>query len=455
MDEQISELLKANSLLLDRMKFEGGKTHGGKRDLYEIFGYKKNLQPEDFRDQHERGHIASRIVTAYPDAVWSNPPELVEDEESQDDTEFEKQFKKLAKDLNLWHYLHRADVLAQLGRFSVLFIGIADGQDDLTQPAGTGAPTYLMPFGETNAEIKTFDRDVKSERYGKPLIYSLTVDTADGEGGSETIEVHASRCIHIAERLLDNDVYGTSILKAIFNKLEDLEKVSGGSAETFWTNARGGLNVNADKDVEITDAEDLKKQIDNYIHKLTRVIRTQGMDVKTLDQQVNSPKDQASMLLDLISGTTGIPKRILVGSERGELASSQDEDNWASRVDERRELFCGPCVLKQLVDTFVKLGALKEVEEWQVKWPQLITLSDEKKAEIATKKAQALSTYANSVGADSIITPEQFVVEILDEEYREDDLLKMQDDEDDDIDEQLKLEGLEPPEPQEQTEPTE
>lgn len=438
-ESQITDLLKVNNLLLERMKFDSSKTHGGKRDLYEIFGYKKEITPLDFRHQHERGHIASRIVTAYPDAVWSNPPEIVEDKESQDASEFEKQFKDLVKKLNLWHYVHRADILAQLGRFSVLFIGIADGQDDLTQPAGKGAPQYLMPFGETNAEIKTFNRDIKSEEYGKPEIYSLTVDTADGEGGSETIEVHASRCIHLAERLLDNDIYGSSILKPIFNKLEDLEKVSGGSAETFWTNARGGLNVNADKDVEISDKEGLKSQIDDYIHKLTRVIRTQGMDVKTLDQMVHSPEHQVSTLLDLISGTTGIPKRILVGSERGELASTQDEDNWASRVDERRELFCGPCIMSRLVKMFIKIGALKESDEWEVKWPQLITLSDEKKAEIAVKKAQALATYANSVGADQIIPPEQFVVEILDEEYRKFDLLKMQDDEDDDIDAQLKL----------------
>ena len=37
----------------------------------------------------------------------------------------------------------------------------------------------------------------------------------------------------------------------------------------------------------------------------------------------------------MISAETGIPKRILTGSERGELASSQDRDNWFERYPER------------------------------------------------------------------------------------------------------------------------
>lgn len=437
MDEQnVAALLQTNNLLLDRLSLAHGKTHGGQRDLYEVFGYKKVLKPSDYRDQHERGNIASRIVTAYPDAVWSNPPQLVEDEDKQNETEFEKKFKKLAKRTKLWHYVHRADILAQLGRYSVLFVGVADGIDDLKQPVGTGKVQYFRPYGEENAEVKKFNLDPTDERYGLPEIYSLTVSNASGEG-NHVIEVHASRVIHIAERLLDNETYGTPILKSIFNKLEDLEKVSGGSAEIFWLNARGGLNVNADKDVEITDPEGLKEQIDNYVHKLTRVIRTKGMDIKTLNQTVSSPKDQVGALLELISGSTGIPKRILVGSERGELASSQDEDNWLNRVDERRTMFCEPCIMDPIMELFVKVGELKELEDYEVTWPELITLSAEKQAEVSAKQAAAIAAYANSPTAQSLITEEQFVEDIMKLEYREDDIEAMQTDEDKEIDEPL------------------
>lgn len=439
MNESIEELIRTNHLLLERLKFEGGKfeggtTHGGDRDLYEIFGYKRYIKPYEYRFMYERGHVASRIATAYPDAVWSNPPQIIEDEESQDDTEFEKQFKELAKKTKLWHYIHRADTLAQLGRFSVLYFGVADGKE-ITEPVGTGKIDYMMPFGETHAEIQTTVTDKKDPRYGMPETYCLTIDSETSDGDLETITVHASRCLHIAERLLDNNIYGTSILKPIFNKLEDLEKVSGGGAEVWWMNSRGGLNINADKDAEIVDPEDVKQQIDEYLHKLTRVIRTRGMDVRTLDQNTSSPRDQVSVLLELISGSSGIPKRILVGSERGELASTQDEDNWASRVDERRTLFCEPCVMTPLIDFFIQIGALKEPKQWAIEWPDLITLSDEKKASIAVNKATALATYSNAIGADMVIPPEQFIEEILCEEYREEDIRKAQEQENKEIDE--------------------
>ena len=444
MDDQVKNLLFTNSLLLDRIALGQGKSHEGKRDLYKVFGYEQNIKPEHYRSKYERGDIASRIASAYPDAVWSNPPEILENDEIQDDTEFEKQFKKLAKKLKLWHYVHRADVLAQIGRFSVLFVGVADGQTDLTQPVGTGAPQFLMPFGETHAEISAVESDPTNERYGKPKLYKLTTTSSDGEGET-TINVHASRVIHIAERLLDNDTYGISILKSIYNRLQDLEKVLGGGAEVWWMNARGGLHINADKDVTIANPEELKNQIDEYVHKLTRVIRTQGMDVNTLSQTTTSPKDIVSAILDLISGATGIPKRILVGSERGELASSQDQDNWASRVNERRQLFCEPCIVDQILEFFFKIGAIKDIENPIVQWPDLITPSEEKKAEIAVKKASALATYANSIAADQVITPQQFVEEILCEEYREDDLLKMQADEDAEIDASLEEEVVKLP----------
>lgn len=438
MDDQVRNLLVSNSLLLERLSLLQGKTHGGKRDLYKVFGYDQNVTPDQFRSRYERGDIATRIATAYPDAVWSNPPEILDEEEVQDYSEFEKKFIALAKTLKLWHYIHRADILAQLGRYSVLFVGVADGQTDLKLPIQPGLPKFLMPFGETHAEISEVESDPQNERYGKPKMYKLTVTSSDGKG-EHTIDVHASRVIHIAERLLDNDTYGMSIFKPIINRLQDLDKIIGGGSEVWWLNARGGLHVNADKDVTISNPTAVKDQIEEYLHKLSRVITTQGMDVKSLAQSVASPKDQVSVTLDVLAGATGIPKRILIGSERGELASTQDQDNWASRVEERRQLFCGPCVLEPLVNFFISIGALPDPKEFTIKWPDLVTPSDQTKAEIAFKKTSALVAYGNSVGADQVIPPQQFVEEILGEEYREIDILKSKSEEDVEIDEEEEL----------------
>ena len=424
------------------------KTHSGKRDLYEIFGYRSHIKNLDYDLKYKRGDIAARIVTAYPDAVWSKPPKLIENSDAQEETPFEKDFQELATRLKLWHYIRRADILAQKGRYSILFIGINDGQKDLTQPAGKGDILYLMPYGESSCHIQDYEKDVTNERFGKPKLYRIQTTSEDSQG-SVALDVHYSRVIHIAERTLESDIFGKPILESIFNRLEDLEKTVGGSAEVLWMNSRGGLSVEADKDVEIRNPGEVKEDIDNFVHQLSRVIRTKGMTVNPVNFAVASPKDHVDVILMLISGTTGIPKRILTGAEQGSLASSQDQNNWNERVDERRMNFCESEILAQLYDKFVELGVIPDGKmlEWQ--WPSLKQVSPKDAADIAETKSRAIAAYSGSPEADTLIPPQQFVEEILEMEYREDEVEDMMGEEDNDIDESIQLGLVEDPEKEE------
>jgi hypothetical protein len=51
----------------------------------------------------------------------------------------------------------------------------------------------------------------------------------------------------------------------------------------------------------------------------------------------------------LISAGTGIPQRVLMGSEQGKLAAKQDRANWDNRVTDRQTDFAGPLVLRPFV----------------------------------------------------------------------------------------------------------
>ena len=64
--------------------------------------------------------------------------------------------------------------------------------------------------------------------------------------------------------------------------------------------------------------------------------------------------------MKLISAASGIPLRIMTGSERGELASTQDDGNWASRIEERQLHFAEPMILRPLIDRLIELRALPE-----------------------------------------------------------------------------------------------
>ena len=427
--------LVANNDMLNRLELAArtGKTFGGKRDLYKVLGYKPitELRNEDYVGKYLRQDIAQRIVHAYPDAVWTRFPSVQEDDDTQNETAFEMEFDNLAKRLRLFHYLNRADRIAGLGQYSVLLLGVADGMD-LTEPlmnvSGPEAVIYLMPFSEYNAQIQKYDENPASERFGLPEIYALMTGGYAGKNSSQmptkTIYCHHSRLIHLAEGTLENDVFGLPRLQPIFNRLEDLEKVVGGAAEIYWINGRGGLSFNLDKEVQLQpDAkEEFDKATESYVHQLSRTLRTQGMEVQPLHLPVEGPAEHVEAIMDLISGTTGIPKRILVGSERGELASSQDENNWLTRIEERRDTYCEPLILRPLIDKLMMIGALPMVEEYTVEWPKLSSASETDKAEIMLKKSQAIRAYTDAQGADMLVPPEQYVEEVLGMDYREDDI---------------------------------
>lgn len=370
-----------------------GKSFGGKRDLYDVFGYQKQLRAEDFYALYRRGGIAKRIIKAYPQATWRDMPD-VKDEGDETDKEntFSEAFRELYEENQLSNYFERADRLASLGQFGVLMLGFQDGKS-VAEPLEKGdyPLIYAMPYSERSVTINSWDRNTNSPRYGLPETY--TIQTSTDSFGKQTKgmskNVHHTRVIHISEMLDEDEVYGIPFLEAIFNHLKDLEKVVGGSAEMFWLAAYKGLALIADKDATLEDPDKVKEQIEEYQHELRRFMTLQGMNIHELGGNTADPKGNVDVIIDLISGTTGIPKRILMGNEAGELASSQDETNWNARVDERRNTFAGPMIVKPFVDKMIFTGNLPEPKgKISIEWDEADALSEKEIADIDNIRAK-------------------------------------------------------------------
>lgn len=412
-----------------------GTTFYGKRNISEALGYIASPNTEEYIRRYERQDIAQRVVNAYPNAVWNHPPAVESDTDIQGSSTFEKNFIELSQRLKLFNVINRADKLSGLGCYSVIYIGLSDIDKEKGVTAEKQAGNFsdikdilfMAPFSEANADVTEYVKDVSDPRYGLPKIYTLTTGGYGGNNGDSvnvtTMRVHHSRIIHIAEGTLENETFGTPRLQSILNRLDDLEKVVGGSSEIYWLNGRGGLNLNADKDTEIANPEKLGEHIDEYEHNLTRVLKTKGISVNPIQLNVHDPSNHVSVILDLISGATGIPKRILTGSERGELASNQDENNWQARVDERRNNYCEPLILRPIIDYFISRGVL-EKSKYKITWPELFTLSQKDKADVALKTSQAISTYMSNPESEMIVPARQFVEDILGQEYREEDIAR-------------------------------
>lgn len=405
-----SDIISARSELMFRL----GKSYGTKRDLYKDLGYVLVPLFADYYGKYTRQDIASAIIDAYPNACWGKAPEISEDE--NEETEFEVAWKQLVKDKKIFNYLLRADKAAGIGRYSCLLLGINDGRQFNEQVEQANELLYLQIFLEHNSLISKYVTDEKSSRFGLPETYQLKLSTGD-HTQSVSKEVHHSRVLHIAEDLLDNEIEGIPRLQKVLNRLDDLEKIVGGSGEMFWRGAFQGLAFKAQEGAQFDPEQDntkLEEQIDNYIHGLQRYMKLQGLDVQQLSPSVSSPQGHVDIILDLIAGATGIPKRILIGSERGELASSQDEANFSKKVESRRLNHCEPNILRPFVDKLIEFGILPEPkQDYTVKWPSLFQATDQEKANIASTKTNAIVAYANSVGAENVVPQEIFLKDIL------------------------------------------
>ncbi len=417
--QQLKQLATA---LIRRSKLASlvGKTFDGNRDLYDKLGYKRVIDFKDYDERYDRGGIAARVVDSKPQATWRNIPVLRETGQTEW-TPFVEEWEKLARRLNLFHYLERVDRIGGVGRYGVLLVGVRGGRRLESAIPRVKSPDdilYLAPFSEGNAAIHQLEADAANERFGLPSVYSLDLQReVEGSPGlgipANSVEVHHSRVIHVAEGLKEDDIFGTPRMQQVWNYLDDLDKVVGGSSEALWRTVDRGMQFDVDKDMELSpdDAEDFSDEMDEYEHGLRRFIRTRGITVTPLGSDVPDPRGQFSVLASLIAGTTGIPQRVMFGSERGQLASTQDERNYHARVQERQTSFAEPKILRPLVDLFIEIGALPEpANGYKVKWPDLSVLTLRERADVAARFAQAIrNVAAQTKEGKEVVSPEEFV----------------------------------------------
>ena len=377
-------ILTSRAELFDRI----GIGFDGKRDNWKALGYDRTISFKNYFQAYQRGDIAQRIVDAPAKATWRNPPQ-VSDEEGEDGA-FAEAWSLLLDEFGLYRELERADIRARIGKFGLLFLGLPG---EFEKPARkTGKLLYVSSFTEAKVGIKEFVTDVHDPRFGLPSLYQINMQGSLGEVSLSSRVVHHSRAIHLAEDSIEDDIFGKPALEAVFNRLFDMEKVVGGAAEGVWKTFDRGLflKLAADADMDEKSLAEFDDNVEKYVHGLQRVIKGQGMDIEQLGTAAPDPRGHFQVLASIISGTTGIPQRILFGSERGQLASSMDERNWNSRIKERQVTFAEPMILRPLLNRFVSLGILPEsVGTIEIDWPDLNALTENEKLQNAKLLAQA------------------------------------------------------------------
>ena len=326
--------------------------------------------------------------------------------------------------------LHRVDVLSGIGRFGVLLLGLDDGKKlnepiegvDLETGKGEGQSgipkrklIYLRPFDESVVDVSKKELDTSNARYGKPVTYSIKFEDDSGMGSSKTKEVHWTRIIHIVDNRGSSELYGAPRMKRVFNRLLDIKKVLGGSAEMFWKGGFPGLSFEVNPDVGADtelDTESIKEQVELYQKGLQRYLATRGLTVKSLTPQVADPVNHILSQIRAIGISLNIPYRILLGSEQAELASSQDIKTWNKRMAKRQNIYLTPLIIRPFIDRLIAAGVLPRVEEYHVNWPDLDTPSDKDKADVALTRTEAFQKYGVG-GVDQLIPPREYLTTIV------------------------------------------
>lgn len=389
-----------------------GMQFEGERDLYATFGYKTNLSYDDYRAFYDRLGMATRVVEKFSDDTWNKPPVLVDGESRSDgigtsETPFITEFNALAKKLQLWQVMRQADIMCGIGRYSLLFLG-ASG--DFARPAPNGQLFYISAYDEKQAEIGKYVKDKKKESYGLPETYKVSMENLEEFGGINTRAVHYSRVIHISENRLGSRVFGRPRMQEVYNRLTDLEKVTGGGAEAAWLAVYMGFLLLTREGTEFPaeDSQEWKsadEAIQRFAHRMQRFATLRGVErVENLGVHEVRIKDIYEVLIGDLAGSKGIPQRILLGSERGNLASSQDMQEWNGVIKGRRTNFAEPEMIDPFVDYCIKHEVIPAPQSgsYTTEWLPVYTPTQVEEADYALKVGQGAYQVTGGVPEEAI-----------------------------------------------------
>jgi hypothetical protein len=361
-----------------RAKLLRGLLDGENRSIDDACKYPETITPENYQLMYDREGLGYRVVKAWPEETWSQDF-LVTENADPELTEFEKAWEGFALQHNVYHYLARLDEQAGIGDFGVLLLGINDGKK-LSEPvdgivldgeqtgrmAGNGVKNrkllYMSVFPRKSVKVAAIEVRTDNPRYRAPTKYTLSMtNMIDGHADSiEDVEVHWTRIIPFADLCESSDISGKPRQMPVWNRLLDVRKICGGSAEMFWKGGFPGYSFEKYESMEdaTLDVDSLRDEISEFLNGLNRFFAAEGGKLVAHQASVASPMDHMMVQLKMVAMTVGIPWRILFGSEEAKIAGQQDRESLDSRVDVRRSRVIIPRLVRPFIDRLITMGIL-------------------------------------------------------------------------------------------------
>lgn len=364
------------------------------------FGYPQTVSFAEFYTMFKRNGIARAGVCRPVEKTWQDNPWLLEREDVHEETTLEKEVRIAFDRLMFWTKLKEADKRSRVGAYGGVILRFADNRlfrESVEKvPGGLDGLVELIPFYEGQLRVAEWDTDERSPTYGQPKMYRFEeYSSVIGQPQNRKFDVHPDR-VHLWT--LDGTVHGESTLEPGYNHLVDIEKVLGAGGEGFWKNAKSAPVLEVDKDASIQtlqqmlgakDPSEIGEKLDEVIGDwqtgFDQALTLQGITAKTLPIQLPSPEHFLKGPLEAFAASIPIPMKILLGSQTGERASTEDAREWEQTIMARRAQLVVPNI-KRLVDKLVRFGVLPD-RDWFVDWSDLTEASMDEKIERADKMA--------------------------------------------------------------------
>lgn len=374
-----------------------------KHNYYKDFGFPDTLDFKAAFQMYRRNGIARAAVDKTAAKTWQTFPYLQEFQrdagEDLPETAIEKAIRTRFDDLRVWQAFKDCDRRFLVGSYAGLILRIADGRrfDEPVGPVSGGLDALIevIPAWEGQLTVDVYDEEQRSPTYGQPLMYQYNESNVPtGRKQTRSARIHPDRVIIWSE---DGQVGGVARMEAGYNDLITIAKIIGAGGEGFWKNAKGApiIELAADQSLEnIAKAsgvpledfvEKMNEQVSDFQKGFDDVLMGQGMSIKPFQVQLADPLNFFSIALQSFCASWDIPAKVLVGSQTGERASTEDAGGWNETNDGRRTDIAIPGI-NAFIRRLEQFGIIPD-NDWYLRWTSLLDGSPQQKIDRAYKMA--------------------------------------------------------------------
>lgn len=312
-------------------------------------------------------------------------------------------------DLGAKEAMFEAETWSRVFGGSLLFLGVDDGQQDLSEPLNENAIRsfdFIKVFDRFEVANLEYDQNPASPTFGEPTLYNLQPIGSRGWGPQGVTTIHASRFIRIdgvltsRRRKSFNNGWSDSVYTRLEEVLRDYGIAWGSVAHLIQDFAQAVIKmqglaaaISSDNDGYVLD----RLQAMDMCRSVSRAI---PLDTEEEDfMRVQTPIAGLPELMDRfayrLAAAARMPVTLLMGMSPSGLNATGESDItlFYDQIKAQQEAKHRKPITRLLELVFASADGPPEPKHWSIEFNPLWQMSDKEEAEIRKMQADTDSLY--------------------------------------------------------------